>query len=88
MHNFLGVVRLPAQLHHIYFRLCCDSQVPTATLSHLQAKAALVEETEYQLEELEKVNEHLSNTVAQLQKGKVKAKFVLIMIFLYNNNGC
>ncbi|XP_070212743.1 golgin subfamily B member 1-like isoform X2 [Littorina saxatilis] len=45
-------------------------KVPTATLTAMRVKVALLEDTEYQLSELEELNAQLSQNILQLQQGK------------------
>ena len=45
--------------------------VPKEDYKQLQTKAALLDETSYQLEEVETLNEGLNATILQLRQGKV-----------------
>ena len=47
-------------------------KVPTAALAEMRTKVALLEETEYQMSELEKLNAQLNQNILQLQQGKVR----------------
>ncbi|RUS77710.1 hypothetical protein EGW08_014522 [Elysia chlorotica] len=44
--------------------------VPVMELSQLRARSTLLEEATYQMEELERVNEELNNTILKLREGK------------------
>ena len=53
-------------------------KVPTAALTQMRIRVALLEEAEYQMSELEKLNAQLNQNILQLQQGKVR-----LLIFFY-----